>query len=345
MFGESGLINHVIKIFGNPAPRNLSLDGMGLHWNGLNLSHLRLLSLIKVKEGAPSFEKLMELLQVASGLEQLTLHAVDIVCSTEEREGNTQPIHLTSIFSIWLDELPEGLADHLIRVVRAPRLTSIRVRGLSVEQLENSNSDQNPYHHFFQVLVPILSSSTKGLTLSNGTFSNGIYLNTDHWAMPWPAGDVVGKTADFGIVVEDPLSSMQQMVNFLTSNRILVPLTIVAHGFDYALNAISLTPTFPAEALGKLPMVTKISAAVLDDALNIMTYLGTILRDEEAGRLGWACPRLKDLDFSAVEGLTPEYTQAFLDARYGDGNPLLVDGEILDRPLMVEFAYSIFWET
>ncbi|KAG9048846.1 hypothetical protein FS837_011852 [Tulasnella sp. UAMH 9824] len=345
--GESDSINHIIKIFGNPALRNLSLDGMGLYWNNLNLSHLRSLSLIKVKEGAPRFEKLMEILQAASGLEQLTLHGLNIpgLCSIEEQEWNTQPIHLTSLLSVCLDELAEGLADHLIRHARFPRLKSIRVHGLFLKHLKISNSDQNPYHHFFQVIIPVLSSSTKGLTLSNGTFSNEIYLNTDRWAMPWPDGDAAGKTADFGVVVGDPLSSMQQMVDFIKSNRILVPLTIVAHGFDYALNTISSTPSFPAEVLGELPMVTKISAAALDDALNIMALLETIRRDEETGRLGWACPRLKDLDFSTVEGVTPERIQAFLDARYGDGNPLLVDGEIVDRPPMVEFAYSIFWET
>ncbi|KAG9048847.1 hypothetical protein FS837_011853 [Tulasnella sp. UAMH 9824] len=346
IFGETEPVPCVLKIFGNPTLRTLSLDGIGLHWDDLNLSHLRSLSLTKIKEGAPSFEKLMEILQSASGLEQLTLHGLNTFCPTEEQERNTQPIHLTSLLSLWLDELPKELPGHIIRLIRFPRLKSMRVRGLSLEHLENSNSDQNPHHHFFQILVPMLSSS-EGLTLSNETFSNVMYLNTDFWTdMPWPDGEAPGETADIGVEVEDPLSAMQNFANFLTSNHLIAPLTIEANGYNYTLDdPSSMTPKFPVDVLGKLPTVTRISAGTLADALNIMTFLGSIRRDEETGRLGWACPRLKDLDFSAVEGLTPEHTQAFLDARYSDGNPLLVEGETVHRPPMVELGHSIFWET
>ncbi|KIO15391.1 hypothetical protein M407DRAFT_35043 [Tulasnella calospora MUT 4182] len=135
------------------------------------------------------------------------------------------------------------------------------------------------------------------------------------------------------------------MVHFLTSNRIVVPLTIAANGYNDAVDAPPPpTPSFPAEVLGKLPMVIDISAVVLADALNILTFLGSIRRDEETGRLGWACPKLKVLDFRRVEGLQPQHRQAFADARYGDGNPLLVEGEVVHRPPMVDITQLPDWD-
>ncbi|KIO23292.1 hypothetical protein M407DRAFT_27212 [Tulasnella calospora MUT 4182] len=337
----------VFNILGKPTLRKLSLDGIGLQWNDLDLSHVKSLSLISIQEGAPSLESLMETLKIASGLEQLTLDRVDIINSSEGREMNPQPIHLTSLLSLSLEALPSGLADYLIRVIRSPQLKSMLVHKLYLKHLENSNSNQNPYHHFFLVLIPILFSSAECLTLSYEKSLNLLSLDTGHWAVHGqrPDGDIVEKTANLGVEVEDPLSAVQIMVNFLTSNHIVTPLTIAANGQWDALHATSpTTPSFPAEVLGKLPTVTSISAAVLVDALNIISLLGSIQRDEETGRSGWACPKLKVLDFERVEGLTPAHCQAFLDARYGDGNPLLVEGEVVHRPPMVEFKHSPYWE-
>ncbi|KAG8896320.1 hypothetical protein FRC00_006133 [Tulasnella sp. 408] len=269
---------------------------------------------------------------MASDLEQLTLHAVDIINSSDEQELYMQPIHLSSLLSLWLEDLPAGSTEHLTRAIRFPQLKSMRVRGRFLEHFENSNSDQNPYHHFFLVLIPILSSSTQGLTLSNETSSNLLSLNASHWAE-----DAVGTNAYLGVEVDDPLSGVQKMVDFLTSNRILVPLTIAANGYSHGFDTTSPpTPSFPAEVLEKLPIVTGISALVLVDALNIMDFLGSVRRDNETGRFGWACPKLKVLDLSAVDGLTPEHSEDFLAARYGDGNPLVVEGEVVHRPPMVD---------
>ncbi|KIO21255.1 hypothetical protein M407DRAFT_29133 [Tulasnella calospora MUT 4182] len=135
------------------------------------------------------------------------------------------------------------------------------------------------------------------------------------------------------------------MVHFLTSNRIVVPLTVAANGYNDAVDTPPPpTPSFPAEVLGKLPMVIHISAVVLADALNILTFLGSIRRDEETGRLGWACPKLIVLDFGRVEGLKAQHRQAFSDARYSDGIPLLVEGEVVHRPPRVDFAHWPDWE-
>ncbi|KIO15376.1 hypothetical protein M407DRAFT_35061, partial [Tulasnella calospora MUT 4182] len=209
----------VLKIFGKPALRKLSLDGIGLQWNDLDLSHLKSLSLTRIQEGAPSLKKLMETLKIASGLERLTLHGVDIINSSEEQEMNPQPIHLTSLLSLWIDELPSGLADYLIRAIRFPQLKSMRVHKLFLKHLENPNSDQNPYHHFFLVLIPILSSSEEGLTLSNEISLNVVSLNTE--AVLTLDGNVAEKAANLGVEAEDPLSAVQKMVHFLTSNRIV----------------------------------------------------------------------------------------------------------------------------
>ncbi|KIO19611.1 hypothetical protein M407DRAFT_30763 [Tulasnella calospora MUT 4182] len=347
-FGEHRPVTCVLKIFGNPILRRLSLDGIGLQWNDLGLSHLKSLSLFRVQEGAPSLEKLVEILKMASGLEQLALDGVDIINSGEQQEMNPQPIHLTSLLSLWLDKLPSGLADYLAWVIRSPQLKTMHVHELFLEHFENSNSDQNPYHHLFLVLIPILSSSAKSLTLSNETSSNFLSLDTDHWAVPRPEGDTTRaeKTVNVGVRFEDPLSAVQKMVNFLTSNCIVIPLTISANGYNDVVDDTTPppTPSFPAEVLGKLPMVINIFAVVLVDALKIITFLGSIRQDEETGRLGWACPKLKVLDFRRVEGLTHEHCQAFLGARYGDGNPLLVEGEVVHRPPMLEFKHLAYSE-
>ncbi|KAG8915404.1 hypothetical protein FRC00_004799 [Tulasnella sp. 408] len=330
---------YVLKVFGNPTLRHLSLDGIGLQWNDLGFS-LKYLSLRKIKEGAPSLQKLLEILKMASGLEALTVHTVQIIDSSDEHELDLQPIHLSSLLSLWLEGLPSGSAERLIRAIWSPQLKTIRVWGRFLEHFENCNSDQNPFHHFFRVLIPILSSFTQGLTLSNDASYNVLCLYPNHW--PWPE-NAAEKAAKVVVEVEDPLSAVPKMVDFLTSNRILVPLTIAANGYSHTLPP---TSSFRAEVLEKLPTATNISALVLVDSLNIMNILGSIRRDEETGRLGWACPELKVLDFSGVDGLTSEHREAFLDARYGDGNPLVVEGEVVHRPPMVDLQYKFnSWET
>ncbi|KAG8924325.1 hypothetical protein FRC01_011657, partial [Tulasnella sp. 417] len=330
----------VFKIFGRPTFRNLSLKGIGLQWNDLDFSHLRSLSLISVEEGAPSLEILIQTLKMASGLEHLTLHEVDIISSTEVQES--QSIHLPSLLSLWLDKLPEGVADQIIRLIRFSRLKSVRVRGLFIEHLKNSNSDQNPYHHFFQSLIRVISSSEDELTLFTHQFSGFMCLTMDRYrSLPWPEGCTPEKTADFGVGTWDPRSGIQKWANFLASNCIVAPLTIYANGYDYAPETTSSTTEgFPVEVLGKLPMVTRICPMRLSDALNIMTLLGSTRRDEKTGRLGWPCPELKVLNFGEVQGLTPEHYQNFLDARYGDGSPLVIEGEVVHRPPMVKFEES-----
>ncbi|KAG8912318.1 hypothetical protein FRC00_004786 [Tulasnella sp. 408] len=311
MHAESKTLTCVLRILGNPTLRHLSLEGIGLQWNNLGFSRLRYLSLLRIHEGAPSLQELLEILKMASYLEQLALDAVEIINSSDAQELDMQPIHLSSLISLRLDDLPAGLAEYLIRAIRFPQLKSKRVRGRFLEHFENSNSDQNPYHHFFLALHPILSSSTQGLTLSNETSLNLLSLGAGHWAE-----DAGEKTASLEVEVEDPLSAVPKMADFLTSNRILVPLTIAANGYNRAFDAtLPPTPSFPAEVLEKLPTVTHISALVLVDALNIMNVLGTIWRDDETGRLGWACPKLEVLDFGAVDGLTSEHREAFLNAR------------------------------
>ncbi|KAG9048849.1 hypothetical protein FS837_011855 [Tulasnella sp. UAMH 9824] len=341
-YAEDKPKTYALKIFGNPSLRHVSLHGIGLHWNDLGFSHLKYLSLMRIREGAPSLQKLLEILKIASGLEHLTVYTVEIIDSSNEHELDLQPFHLSSLLSLWLDVLPAGSAEHLIRPIWFPQLRSMRVRGRFIEYFENSNSEQNPYHHFLLVLGQILSCSTQGLTLSNETSSNLLLLYPNHW--PENAAE---KAAKLVVEVEDPLSAVQKMADFLTSNRIVVPLTIAANGYNHALNSILLaTPSFPAEVLEKLPTVTNISAHVLVDALNIMNILGSIRRDEETGRLGWPCPKLEVLDLSKVDGLTPEHREAFLAARYGDGNPLVVDGEVVHKPPMVDLQYRpTQWET
>ncbi|KAG8915406.1 hypothetical protein FRC00_004801 [Tulasnella sp. 408] len=308
MHAESKTLTCVLKILGNPTLRHLSLEGIGLQWNDLGFSRLRYLSLLRIHEGAPSLQKLLEILKMASDLEQLALDAVEIINSSDEQELDMQPIHFSSLLSLRLEDLPAGLAEYLIRAIRFPQLKSMRVRGRFVEHFENSNSDQNPYHHLFLILNPILSSSRRGLILSNETSLNFLSLNARQWAET-----AVEKTASLVVEVEDPLSAVQKVAYFLTSNHILVPLTIAANGYNRAFDAtLPPTPSFPAEVLEKLPTVTHISALVLVDALNIMNVLGAIRRDDETGRFGWACPKLEVLDFGAVDGLTSEHREAFL---------------------------------
>ncbi|KIO19606.1 hypothetical protein M407DRAFT_246118 [Tulasnella calospora MUT 4182] len=130
------------------------------------------------------------------------------------------------------------------------------------------------------------------------------------------------------------------MVKFLTAHCIYSHLTVIANGQSTTPFVPSQTTSyFPEEVLEELSgTVTKITVSVLADAANILTFLGSIRRDKNTGKLGWACPRLEVLDFKAVQGLPMGQVQSFLDGRYGDGNPLLIDGEVVQRPprVMVE---------
>ncbi|KAG8924327.1 hypothetical protein FRC01_011659 [Tulasnella sp. 417] len=344
LFGGRQTGTNVIKLSGMPALVNLSLDGIGIQWNDLDFSKLRSLLLTRVKEGAPSLKTLTTILNMASSLEQLTLEAVDIIHSTEEQESNLQPIHLAYLRSLWLQELPSGMVDPLLSVIRSPQLKSVYIHGLSAKYFGNWNWDQNPYRHLFQVLIPTLSTSS-GLNLSFEIFLSLISLSTDGSALPRPTDNATAteKTAALRVDIEEPVSAVKNMVNFLTSNGIAPPLRIAINERYATLGGPPpTTSSFPVEVLGKLPTVTKISAGALADALNIMAFLGSTRRDEETGRLGWPCPKLEVLNLGGVAGLMPEDYQRLLNARYGNGDPQLIEGEIVWRPRRVQIEHPMF---
>ncbi|KIO19100.1 hypothetical protein M407DRAFT_246283, partial [Tulasnella calospora MUT 4182] len=124
------------------------------------------------------------------------------------------------------------------------------------------------------------------------------------------------------------------MVKFLTAHCIYSHLTVIANGQCTTPFVPSQTTSyFPEEVLAELPgTVTKITASVLADVVNILTFLEPIRWDTRTGRFGWACPQLEVLEFRTVQGPTPGQVQRFLDGRYGDGIPLLLDGQVVPRP-------------
>ncbi|KAG8901854.1 hypothetical protein FRC01_009732 [Tulasnella sp. 417] len=334
---------HVFKISGNPALRNLSLTGTSLQWDSVNLFHLKSLSLSMIKQGTPSLQHLTEALRMTSGLEELSLYRVDTINLDKSQQSESQPIHLNALTILTINDLPRGVADHLIRILRLPRLKRSSVYWLLPKHFENPGSDQNPYHHFFRVIIPTFTTrSPITLGLYNEISSRAVLLQP---VLFWntPPNDPGWDTANFGVVAKNPVQAVQSMVEFLKSQRIDHPLTVTVMASGRALGPASswshTTSYFPAEVLGKLPTVTRISAAVRADALNILSFLGSVRRDEETGRLGWACTQLEVLALQGVEGLIDGHFQTFLDARYGDGEPLLFEGEIVPRPRRVEFEH------
>ncbi|KAG8925680.1 hypothetical protein FRC00_003762, partial [Tulasnella sp. 408] len=330
---------YVFKISGNPSLRNLSLTKAGLQWDGIDLSHLKSLSLNSIEQGAPSLEKLVETLRMASCLETLSLRQVNTVSLDEEQQLELQPIHLNALITLYIAEMPTGLADYLVTIIRTPQLKTSHVHGLLLKHLENPDSDQNPYHHFFRVIIPTLAvRGSINLALCNDIFSEVVSLEPDSqfiWTPRRSADTAIG-TASFGVEAESPVQGVEAMVEFLTSYRIDC-LTVMASGRKLPTPPDEDQPPpsgsyFPAEVLGKLPMVTKISVGVLDDALNILNFLGSPRRDEGTGRFGWACPQLEELELEGIRGLTPNHIQAFVDAREGDGNPLIIEGQVVQRP-------------
>ncbi|KAG9048850.1 hypothetical protein FS837_011856 [Tulasnella sp. UAMH 9824] len=338
LFGRSlDSIPYVFKISGNPSLRNLTLTGTSLQWDGIDLSSLKSLSLSGIQHGAPSLENLVGALTIASCLESLFLHKVDTGSLDKVPQLESQPIDLNALTTLSIDEMPRGLADYLITRIRSPRLKKSHVHGLLLEHFENSGSDQNPYRHFFRVITPTIAARKFGnLALCNEILSKVVCLTSGFIGKHHPAIAALGSVS-FGVEAEDPVRGVQAMVEFLTSYRIDCSLTVIASG-SY-LPPPSSESYFPAEVLGKLSTVTRISAGMLVDAVNILNFLGSPQRDDGTGQLGWACPQLQVLAMEGTEGLTPDHIQTFLDARYGDGSPLIIDGQVVQRPRRVDFEY------
>ncbi|KAG8915405.1 hypothetical protein FRC00_004800 [Tulasnella sp. 408] len=285
-------IPHMIKISGNPSLRNLALTETSLQWHGIDFSRLKSLSLDSIQQEPPSLENLLETLMMASCLESLSLRKVNTVSLNKVPQLEWQPINLNSLITLSIEEMPSGLADYLITRIRAPRLKTSNVHGLFLKHLENLNSDQNPYHHFFRVIMPTLAAQGSiNVALYNDIFSKAVSLGPPlgPLAVPRSVGAAI-RTASFGMEAESPVRGVEAMVEFLMSYRIDC-LTVMASG--RYLPPPSSESSFPAEVLGKLPMVTKISACILVDALNILNFLGTPRRDEGTGQFGWACPQLE----------------------------------------------------
>ncbi|KAG9022001.1 hypothetical protein FS837_006800, partial [Tulasnella sp. UAMH 9824] len=327
---------HIFKISGNPSLENLALTETSLQWDGIDFSRLKSLSLSSIRQGAPSLEQLVETLRMASGLEELSLRGVNTV-SSKAQQLESQPVHLNALITLSMNDMPRGSVDYLITRIRSPQLKISHVHGLSLKHFENSSSDQNPYHHFFRVIAPTLAARRNGkLELCNEVLSKLVYLRPRPTWAHQPGSATIG-SARFGVETENPVRGVQAMVEFLTSYRIDCPLVVMATG--HLLPQPSSESSFPAEVLGKLPMVTKISAGVLVDAVNILNFLGSLQRDEGTGRFGWACPQLEVVAVDGTQGLTPDHIQAFLDARYGDGNQLVIEGQVVQRPRRVEIQH------
>ncbi|KAG8901853.1 hypothetical protein FRC01_009733 [Tulasnella sp. 417] len=332
---------HVFKISGNPSLRNLTLTGTSLQWDGVNFSHLKSLSLNIIQQGTPSLEQLAETLRMTSDLEELALYRVNTISLDKAQQLESRLIHLNALITLAMIGLPAGVADYLIGILRLPRLERSHVYGLLPEHLENPESDQNPYHHFFRVITPTYATRTPiMLTFCNEISFRAVSLEP---LLFWnsPPNDPGLDTASFGVEAENSVQVVRSMVEFLKSQHIDHPLTMLANGRSLgpASSWSHTTSYFPADVLGKLPTVRRISAAVRADALNILSFLGSVRRDEETRQLGWPCPQLEVLALQGVEGLTDNHFQSFLDARYGDGEPLLVEGEVVPRPRRVEFEH------
>ncbi|KAG8891357.1 hypothetical protein FRC00_013812 [Tulasnella sp. 408] len=189
-----------IKISGNPSLRNLALTKTSLQWDGIDFSRLKSLSLNGIQQGPPSLENLLETLMMASCLESLSLRKVNTVSLTKVPQLESQPIDLNSLITLSIDEMPRGLADYLITRIRAPRLKTSNVHGLFLKHLENPNSDQNPYHHFFRVIMPTLAvQGSINLALNNDIFSKAVSLG-----LPLSADGAI-RAPSFGMEAESPI--------------------------------------------------------------------------------------------------------------------------------------------
>ncbi|KAG9043521.1 hypothetical protein FS837_009418 [Tulasnella sp. UAMH 9824] len=196
---------YVFNVSGNPSLRILSLTGTSLQWDGIDFSRLKSLSLSNIQQGAPSLEKLVETLRMASGLEELSLRGVNTV-SSKAQPLESQPVHLNVLITLSMDEMPSGSADYLITRIRSPRLRITHVHGLLLKHFGNSSSDQNPYHHFFRVIVP--SMAARSLELCNEVLSKIVCLRPEFVWVSQP-GFPVG-SASFGVEAENPVRGVQQ---------------------------------------------------------------------------------------------------------------------------------------
>ncbi|KAG9048851.1 hypothetical protein FS837_011857 [Tulasnella sp. UAMH 9824] len=327
---------YVFKISGNPSLRKLDLTETSLQWDGIDFSRLKSLSLSSIQQRASSLENLAEILTIASCLESLLLSQVNTVNLDTWPRLESQPIRLNALLTLLIDQMPRRSVDYLITRIRSPRLKIGHVHGLLLKHFENPSSDQNPYHHFFRVITPILSSRRfENLVLCNEILLKVVCLRPEFIWSNQPA--FATGSANFGVETENPVRGVEAMVEFLTSYCIDCSLVVMASG--RYLPPPSSQSYFPAEVLGKLPMVTRISAGILVDAVNILNILGSPRRIEGTGRFEWACPQLEVLAVEGTEGLTPDHIQTFLDARYGDGNPLIIEGQVVQRPRRVEFQH------
>ncbi|KAG8951239.1 hypothetical protein FRC00_007342, partial [Tulasnella sp. 408] len=307
---------------------HLDCDFCSLPWDSSRLSKLQSIQIRNLTRDLPSIPQLRHILEASPQLQWLLLaswsddsHETTPAADTSKGKQVAEsrppsPVHLPSLETLVLQNVPKDINDYLLTHIHAPACTCLiaGIRPASLRSLPSrlSPNQIHPSNTFADLLSPAISAAPEIMMSyeeAKGTFR--IYSSPEpevsnewiHWVKRKPGINFLfhtDKTPEIGSDLRHALSGLN-LEKATTLNLIGDGANPSGEAtVDTAANG-ETTSSFPVEALQALPQVTQLFSARNFRVGDVLKHLGQPLAEvseKTDGGESWPLPQLSTLSLS-----------------------------------------------
>ncbi|KAG8971046.1 hypothetical protein FRC05_011512 [Tulasnella sp. 425] len=332
--------------------KHLDCDFCTLPWESSRLSNIQSIQIRNLTKDLPSIPQLRNILEASPQLQwlllaswtddtQATSPAADTSKGKQVAQSDPQsPIHLPSLETLVLQNIPRDINDYLLTHIDAPLCTCLiaGIRPVSLSSLPPrlSPNQTHPSNTFANLISPAISAAPE-IMLSyeeiKGTFR--IYSSPEpevsnewiHWVKRKPGINFLfhtDKAPGVGSELRHALSGL--------GLEKAVTLNLIGDGTNpsgEASESPAAASSFPVEALGALPQVTQLFSQRNFRVGDVLKYLSEPMAEDsgstDSGGSCWPLPQLSTLSLtrwqpaSNAKGMLDELLH-FGTGRKGDGD-------------------------
>ncbi|KAG9043676.1 hypothetical protein FS837_009244 [Tulasnella sp. UAMH 9824] len=310
--------------------KHLDCDFCSLPWDSSRLSKLQSIQIRNLTRDLPSIPQLRNILEASPQLHWLllaswsddsqgTTPAADADTSKGKQVAESSPpspIHLPSLETLVLQNVPRDINDYLLTHIYAPSCTCLiaGIRPASLRSLPPrlSPNQTHPSNTFADLLSPAITAAPEIMMSyeeSKGTFR--IYSSPEpevsnewiHWVKRKPGINFLfhtDKTAEVGADLRHALSGLN-LEKATTLNLIGDGTNPNGEATTDTASNGETSSSFPVEALQALPQVTQLFSARNFRVGDVVKYLSQPLAEVSGrtdGEETWPLPQLSTLSLS-----------------------------------------------
>lgn len=290
--------------------RHINLERTRLPWDSCRLRGLCSLELRHLEGGLPTLHVLRLILLESPLLRRLALRdLLGDVLQSGDPPADYGPIHLPSLESLLIGNLPNALTAFIIQAVRPRRLSSLV---LLKPDLSYWDDDGLPTP-VFDLACPVLqvqdfleiTQDPEGkVTISAGVLR-------DKWkAWPYEVEETVIRIEFQHKVASTALMMAASLLHASTTSASIILETMYAP----SLRTIPEIDPFPIAFLARLPYIHEIGVHDLQYAKAIVSHLAVAQKDDE-GNIFFPNPCVVSLCLDKVKGLAIEDVEGLADRR------------------------------